>query len=447
MKDRIVKKFDNGLKLIYKRDKSKEAVYLELRFFSGLNNDPKDKLGLAHFVEHCAGLSNNKYTRQEKNDYRIKLYYANFSTSRNCMRFYAYVSDEELEDVLVHYVNSISDFTVPQDEFENERKVIKQEILGRKRDLTSEMVIAIREVFYKEIVDSRILPSGTVNSIENITKQDILDYAKKCFVLDNCQITVYGNVSYSRVQKLIKKHLIPALNKSSESKFLKPEELISYSNASPTMVINPPPNADKSRLRAIHKIHLSNIDRFRSYAVSLLNSIFETATHEFFREKYGLCYASNIRFFKSISINNDFDILEMDVVVDCDKNGVKAVLEKLPEFYSFIQRYPINKESVEKAKTTLRRYEKCSSTRNYIQNGESLGDGEFAGNIYYTHKQNQIYKKKREKISVDFVKEVFKQVALTKPFIFILSKTKEELISYDDLSKQIQKNSAWIKSI
>ena len=354
MRDRIVKQYDNGLKLIYKRNTSKEAAYFEFRFFSGLNNDPKDKLGLAHFVEHSAGFSNNKYTRQEKSDYRIKLYYANFSTGRNSMRFYAYVSDEEFEEVFSHYVNSITDFTIPQEEFDNEKKVINQEILRFRKNLSNEMSYTIRETFYNEVNDIRIRPFGTIETVENITKQDLEDYIKKCFVLENCQLTIYGNIPYYKVKKLIKKIVFPAFSKSSGTKFLKPNQTILYTKNAPLMVVNPSPDEGKSQVRILHKIDLSNIDRYRGYAVSLLNSIYETATHEYFRAKFGLCYASSMRFYKSVSINNDYDILEMNIVIDCDQAVVKTVLEKVPEFYDYLKEYPINEDSVEKTNLALK---------------------------------------------------------------------------------------------
>lgn len=447
MRDRIVKQLDNGLKIAYKRNRSKEAVYLEFRFGSGLNNDPKDKLGLAHFVEHCAGLTNSKFSQQEKTDYRMKLYYANFSTGKTFINFYTYVSDEELEEVFAHLVNTISDFVVPEDEFENERKVINQEILRYRKDLAGEMFYTIRETLYSEATDIRIRPFGTLNTVSSITKQDILDYAKKCFVLDNCLLTVYGNVSYLKIKKLIKKYMIPNFENSSGTHFLKPSETIAYSNTKPCIIINPSPDDGKSRIRVLHKVHLNNIVRMRNHAVALLNSIFETAASEFFRAKYGLCYASSIKFAKSISINNDHDVLELNVVIDCDQSVVKEVVDKLPEFYNYLQNYSINSESLEKAQTILRRYEKCTFSKNFIKSGESMADSVFNDNIHYTYRQNKKYKKEKEKIQLEFVIDVFKTILKTQPFIFIVSNTEDILQGYDTLKKSIDLNSEWIDSL
>ena len=86
MRNRKVKQYSNGLKLVYKRNKRKEAVYFEFRFISGLYNDPQSKLGLAHFAEHCAGLTNTKYSRQEKNNYGS----GNCSWCYRCCNIYFY---------------------------------------------------------------------------------------------------------------------------------------------------------------------------------------------------------------------------------------------------------------------------------------------------------------------------------------------------------------------
>lgn len=446
MKDRKIKVYDNGLKLVYKKTKSREAVYFDIRFHSGLKNDPDDKLGLAHFVEHSVGFSNNKYTKPQKNEFRMKLFYANFATSRSGMSFYAYIADEEFEETFAHFINNLTDFNISDEEFENEKKVIKQEILRFRQNLALETSDTISETIYKQ-KNIRVHSFGTVETVDNITKTDLEEYIKDCFTLSNCQITVYGNVSYCKVKRLIKKYVLSSFPVSSNRKFLKPYEEISYTDYTPKMVVSPSPDEGKSAVRVVHRLHLKDMDRYRTYATSIINSIIETAAREYFRDKYGLSYSQGVAIHAVTSLDKTHQVLNVETRVDCDEKVVKTVLEVLPKFYQALEKYEINDDSVKKAKTTLRIYEKVSPGKNIIQLGERIADCEFAENIYYTDRENKIFNKKKQKISVDYVKDIFKQAFTRKPFIFVISNTKDELPQYEDLCKEIAKNSKWINKI
>lgn len=84
---REVIKYKNGLTLIYQRRKIREAVYINFMFKGGLYNDPKGKEGLGHFAEHAVGFANNTFTTEQKNNYRMGLYSANFGTGLDFIDF------------------------------------------------------------------------------------------------------------------------------------------------------------------------------------------------------------------------------------------------------------------------------------------------------------------------------------------------------------------------
>ena len=438
MRDRILKKYDNGLTLVYKHTKAKQAVFFDIRFHSGLINDPQDKLGLSHFVEHSVGFSNNKYTNEQKNDFRMKLYYANFSTSRTYMRFYAYVSDEEFEETFAHYINNLTDFNISDQEFENEKLVITQEILRFRKDISAEMHYTTNETLYKD-KNVRVRPFGTVETVNNITKQDLINYINNCFTLQNCQITVYGNVSFLKVKRLIKKYVLTAFNKKSSEKYLNIQDVVKYNDDKKVMVVNPSPDEGKSKITIIHKFHMDDINRYRGFATRILSNIYEVSAINYFREKFGLCYAAGIKFSRGLSIDNSHDVMQMKISVDCDQKNVKTVLEKLPEFYAYIKEYHLTDDSLEQAKTILRRYEKVSINKNIIQKGTDYADAEFDNTPYITYWQNKTYNKKKEKkTTLDFVKTILKDCLEEKPIILVVSNTTDTLPEYKDLCKELK---------
>lgn len=446
--ERKVKKYSNGLTLVYQKNTTQKSVFFEFRFLGGLSNDPEDKLGLSHFVEHIVACSNNKYSQQEKTNYNKKLFYSNFSTSTDYINFYAHISDEEVEDAFAHFANYLTDINLQDDEFEVEKQVIKQEIaLKQKNTNKKEMANIISETLYDRKVSCRISAAGLSECVDRITKDDIINWFKNIFVLDKCQITIYGNISYYRAKQLIKKYVLDAFQNSSELQLLNPDQVVSYTNNPPQLVVASSSDKSSSMINIVHRAQFNDKDIYRRYASVILCSLFETATFDFFRTKYGLCYASNMLFRRKESLGHKSDFEELTIKIECGHENVIKILKSLPEFYNFLQNYPINNETINNAKMLIRRYKKCSTKRDtYFDVGENLADCEYYKETYYTSRQLKKFEKNREKIEAKYVINLFKKVIKMQPFIFVVTQS-EDKIDYDALVADISQNSQWLENI
>ncbi len=446
--ERKIKKYPSGLTLVYQKNTTHKSVFFEFRFLGGLANDPEDKLGLSHFLEHIVACSNNKYTQKEKTDYNKKLFYSNFSTSTDYISFYAHIADEEVEDTFAHFVNYLTDINLQDDEFEIEKQVIKQEIaLKQKNTRKREMANIISETFYNRKVSCRISAAGSSECVDGITKEDVINWFKQCFVLDKCQITIYGNISYLKAKQLIKKYVLGAFETSSELQLLKPNQVISYTNNLPQLVVSPSPDKSCSYLKIVHRLNFDDKDINRRYASVILCSLFETATFDFFRTKYGLCYSSDMIFGRKESLDHKNDVEELTINIECDHENVIKTLNYLPEFYNFLQNYPIKNETVDNAKMLIRRYKKCSTKKEtYFDLGKELADGEYYKETYYTSRQLKQFEKNREKIETKYVIDLFKKVIQTQPFIFVVTQS-DDKIDYDKIVMDISKNIQWIEKL
>lgn len=446
--ERKVKKYPNGLTLVYQKDTTQKSVFFEFRFLGGISNDPEDKLGLSHFVEHIVACGNKKYTQKEKTNYNKKLFYSNFATSFDYISFYAHISDEEVEDTFAHFVNYLTDIDLKDEEFEIEKQVIKQEIaLKQKKTKKKEMSNIVSETLYNRKVSCRISAAGLNECVDKITKEDVINWFKQCFVLDKCQITIYGNISYCNAKQLIKKYVLDSFETTSTLHLLHPDQVISYTNNQPQLVVSSLEDKSTSLINIVQRVKFDDRDINRRYASVILCSLFETATFDFFRAKYGLCYASSIGFKRRESLDRKNDIEELTIKIECDHENMIKILNRLPEFYNFLQNYPINDETVRNAKMLIRRYKKCSARREtYFDLGQALSDGEYYNETYFTSKQLKRFEKNREKIEAKFVINLFKQVIKVQPFIFVVTQS-EDQIDYDNIVADISKNSQWIENL
>lgn len=444
---RTIVKYNSGLTLIHKFNNRQKAVYFEFRFKGGLWNDPEGKLGLSHFLEHTLSFSNSEYTKKEKDDFLKKLFYRNFTTSGEYINAYAYMSDEEFEEAFKNHCNYLSSYNIPNEEFENERKVIQQEIKRHRIDLADEMYYLIRSSRYKKLEKFKyIRPAGTVEDVENITKADVEEYWKKIFALNNCQLTVYGAVSLDKTKKLVKKYVLPNFVKRSNKSF------VNYYNLSdkltkPNMYVTASPDGARSKVRVENIWVSDNASRINYHLASLLDYIYTGVGREFFRNKYGLTYSARLSFrVNEHPLNKQLNIYAI-TELDCDESNVKKALEVLPEFYGYLQNYLIDDDIIKEAHTSFRRYSKAAPVKDYVKIGSSEASRYFDLGYFYTKKQNRQYRRESKKVKADQLKEWRRQLFSTKPYIYVVSNTKDELPKYTDLCKQIKKNTKWMAEI
>lgn len=287
-----------------------------------------------------------------------------------------------------------------------------------------------------------ILASGSVESVNNITRQDVQDYLTNTFTIDNCVLTIVGNISLSKIKKLIEKHVIKGLLPPNNKEYHHRDEFSDYNNK-PVFNISPSPEQDRSQIVICGHYNFGKIDRLLSRVAALIRENFYTSAKQYFRDKFGLCYSQSLTFGNSTYNKQNKQYGFYEICINCDKSNIAKVLEVLPEFYSFLQNYKIDKDKLAELQTKIRRFEKCGSVRTYKQIGNDLSRQYFDKGHIYTKKENKLYKKQADKISLDYVNEYLYKVLTCKPYILIVSNTSAKLPEYNKLCKDIKKNLKW----
>ncbi len=451
MKTPKIIKYPNGLTLVYLKKTNQKGVYFNIVFGGGLFNDPLDKLGLSHFVEHTIVFSDKKYSHDEKMEYLRKIYDRHFETGKSRIRFQASVHKDLFEDTFKTYCEYLSsdNMNINEDEFENERKVIEQEILRRK--ITNET--KIQHMHDKHVYNmpyTEIRPAGTIETIKNISISDVEKFRKETFVINNCTIFVVGNVSLFKTKSLINKYAMKMIGKSSVSKKYIETSDFYIKTQKPDMIVEQSPEEDKSFLLISHCFDLENVlDLTKSYISAIINEIMQNAARSYFRDKYGLTYHAKITFGSyTYDLNNT--VLTRCYVflnVDCDKNNVAKILELLPGFYNHLNRYVLTKEKIGELKLTLKRDDQMKSIPSIGHLGEYFSDRYFEHKKYKTAAQLRQYERNKKKVSYEDVNNHIKTMLQQKPFIFVITNSEDKLPEYKTICKQIQDNIKWCKSI
>jgi predicted Zn-dependent peptidase len=187
------KQLNNGLKILYKKTNTK-SVTIAVCVKAGCVYEPDELMGVSHFLEHMLfnGTTNrtqseilttiedlggeiNASTYSDKTIYTIKI-----------LNKYFDIALDVISDMIL---NS----TLPQTLFDREKKIVLDEI-NMVYDIPRDYQFTLfKETLFK-IHSARKRILGTKNTITNLSREQLLDYYKKYYVVNNLIVSVAGNI-------------------------------------------------------------------------------------------------------------------------------------------------------------------------------------------------------------------------------------------------------------
>lgn len=197
----------NGVRVVYLHVPN-QVAHIGYFFGAGSRFEQENQVGLAHFLEHCVFKGTHKRKAihilsridsvgGELNAYTAKeelCLHASFSKEHTAKAI------DLLSDISIHS-------TFPPKEIEKEKEVILDE-LNSYMDNPGEKIFDDFEaaLFKNHALGNNIL--GTKESVESFTESDLNEFVNNYFTADNLVISFVGNVSYSRLEKLLENSLV-----------------------------------------------------------------------------------------------------------------------------------------------------------------------------------------------------------------------------------------------
>lgn len=192
----------NGVRVVYLHVPN-QVAHLGYFFAAGSRFEAENQVGLAHFLEHCVFKGTQKrkaihiLSRIDSVGGELNAY-----TAKEEMCLHASFSKEHtakaidlLSDISIHSI-------FPPKEIEKEKEVILDE-LNSYMDNPGEKIFDDFEaaLFKNHSLGNNIL--GTKESVESFSRADLESFVSTYFTADNLVIAFVGNVSYSRLEKLL----------------------------------------------------------------------------------------------------------------------------------------------------------------------------------------------------------------------------------------------------
>lgn len=191
--------FPNGLKVVTERMPYVRSVSLGVWIKAGSRTDTIDRMGMAHFIEHMLFKGTEKRSVFDIADSLESLGGSlNAFTSRDMTCYYASVLDEHLEQAIDVLSDILTHSTFIPEEIEREKLVVIEEIRS-SHDIPEELV---QDVFGDLVLnpDPSSKPIlGTVETVESIQRNDIIQYLLRHYSAGKIVIAAAGNIDHDKV--------------------------------------------------------------------------------------------------------------------------------------------------------------------------------------------------------------------------------------------------------
>ena len=195
--------FDSGVQLYHlktgqtvliKEVHSNPIVTVDTWVKTGSINENDKNNGVSHFLEHLMFKGSKNYPYGEFSKIiESKGGQFNAATSRDFTHFYITIPSKDIETAIKLHADMMINAEVPQDKLDEERKVVVEEIRRSKDSTGSILLNNLMELIFKEHPYRRTV-LGPPENIENISRQEILDYYHKYYVPSNMTTIVIGDV-------------------------------------------------------------------------------------------------------------------------------------------------------------------------------------------------------------------------------------------------------------
>jgi len=406
-------KLNGGGTLLLTRVKDVNGVDVEFRFNGGAINDPKNKLGVAHFAEHAlCEFTTSRYTVEERLKLRRKFTMTNGGTSYYMMRLVCAANKNILGEAFDYVLSPISEIIYNQNDFDWQFDIIKSEIITHKQfnSWEADRVYQTNIIADKRTKHLTSSPAGSVESLERIKLKDIENYIKNYVTLNNLTISICGDVSKSRAKELINKYVYKYISTSNI-------QGITYKDleglTKPNYYFRPAVEKDQA-----HVHFCFNIKPYRDFDFKLdatravLTKMLQTMAFNYFRGEKSLCYRCQAW------LEREAKMFQNTLVFDVEENNVEKILEEMP---TFISKNPeLDRELFNTIKNTIiNTFDFDRDPINYL-NRQAM-ERYLDDNLVYGDKLKKKIRKHLHAVKFEDVNNLYKECFNGNPYIIIVS--------------------------
>jgi len=335
----------SGLKIITAEMPYMESVAIGIWANLGNRYESQNQAGISHFLEHVNFKGTKKRNaRQISQAIESVGGSINGFTSEEVTCYYAKVRHPKFDTALDVLLDLYKNSAYKTEYIELERKVIIEEI-KMYNDMPQQLVY---EDFNKISWQGHPLGRpvlGTIDSVKNITRKDLIEYRNNYYVPSNTVISVAGNVTHEKVVKSV-----TALSKGWRQTG-NPNSYLPYKGVQRTsrFSFNTKPIEQAHLVLGFKSFGKNDPDRFSLKILStIIGENMSSRLNNEIREKRGLAYSVNSH------VSRYRDTGAFQIGVSADANNLKEVIKIILKICGKISNNGIKKNELKHAKEFVR---------------------------------------------------------------------------------------------
>lgn len=191
---------DNGLRVLTSTMPHTYSVTLCLFVGVGSRYEPDETAGSTHFLEHLLFKGSKNWPKAQDISEAIEGVggVMNASTDREITIYWCKVAKPHFKRALAVLLDMVLNPLLDQDEMEKERQVILEELRMSNDYPTHRVDLLMDEMLWPDHPMGRDV-GGTIESVNNITRDDLVALMERQYGPDNVVISVAGGVSHEEV--------------------------------------------------------------------------------------------------------------------------------------------------------------------------------------------------------------------------------------------------------
>jgi zinc protease len=205
---------ENGMRLFYEVRPASGLVASAVLVTAGAEHETPATNGAAHFLEHLLFDGTQSRTQQElAHDFDLIGAYSNATTRRDHVAYLVVAGGEDLDRALELQADMLLHSTLPPDQFEKERGVIREEIAKDSSAPDAAAEAALAELLASG--GAKELPIlGTQASIAALTRDQVLDYYHRYYVPASMTLLVLGDFAPPALEAAVERRFGSKVSRS-----------------------------------------------------------------------------------------------------------------------------------------------------------------------------------------------------------------------------------------
>ncbi len=331
----------NGIRVVSEMHPQSRAVSLGIWVLTGTRDEPKDQMGISHFVEHLVfkGTKNRTAYQIAKSLEQLggEL---NAYTTKEYTCYHAMVLRDHWAAALDVLSDLVCNMTISKKDFNLEKGVILQEI-AMSEDNEEEWIY---DVFFEEVYNQHPLSwpiLGTVKTIAEMKQNQINKYYKNTYSGKNIIVSAAGSLDHQDLveaveEKLKSKKKIGSRQRRKAPRWSACRKIVEKSCEQTHIALGFPTASFRDKYR------------FEAYILNtLLGGGMTSKLYQAVREKKGLVYSIYS------SLNTFIDHGQITIYAGTDQDNAQQVLEIISREMRKIKKLGITESELELFKTQV----------------------------------------------------------------------------------------------